>query len=284
MNRASQYIFGLYQFVLNVRDTLEYTINRDHPTRAYEERKRIIVANVEQENSPFGNFVLNNKEQSQKIVETLKTFVEDFYSDGNSVLTVAGDNVRVDYTQNIKIFEETIQVVESLRDVLYAYINYTRQQNELEDVMNDLIKKDERLYRSIVNMLVIQEFEKSFSEFQKVMSESKGKPTPQSNFIVQNELVKLSGLIRFSRQHAHCTDNETLDLLDKTICLLEMTEGRRDRRDNKSFKELFDDVKKGAVEAVRKYEPEWKASFDKVVGLVIEEQAKNNEPISKNNA
>ena len=276
MNKTSQYIFGLYQFLLNLRDTLEYTINRDHDIRAYEERKRIITNNINDSNSVFGNFVANNKDQTEKLIETLKTFVEDFYSESSSVLTVSGDKVRVDYTQNIKIFEETIQVAESLRDILYAYVNHSRGTKELDDQLAELIKRDEKLYRSIVNMLVMQEFKKSFSEFQKVMSESKGQPTPQSNFIVQNELVKLSSLLRFSRQHAHCTDNETLDMLDRTNAVLEMTEGRRDRRDNKSFKELFDIVNKEALEAVRTNELAWKEQLDKVVQDVVASQSRED--------
>ena len=276
MNKTSQYIFGLYQFLLNLRDTLEYTINRDHDLRAYEERKRIISNNINEESSVFGNFVANNKEQTEKLMEALKTFLEDFYSESSTILMVAGDKVRVDYTQNIKTFEETINVAESLRDVLYAYLNHARGTKELDDQLAELIKRDEKLYRSIVNMLVMQEFQKSFGEFQKVMGESKGQPTPQSNFIVQNELVKLSGLLRFSRQHAHCTDNETLDMLDRTNAVLEMTEGRRDRRDNKSFKELFDIVNKDALEAVRVNELAWKEQFDKVIQDVIATQQRQD--------
>ena len=156
MNKASQYIFGLYQFLLNLRDTLEYTINRDHPLRPYEERKRIITSNIEDENSVFGNFVKNNKDKTEKLIENLKTFVEDFYSDSSTVLMVSGDKVRVDYTQNIKIFEETIQVAETLRDVLYAYLVHARQNKELDDSINELVRLDEKLYRTIVNMLVMQ--------------------------------------------------------------------------------------------------------------------------------
>lgn len=274
MNKQSQYIFGLYQFLLNVRDTMEYTMNRDHELRVYEERKRVITNNINDENSVFGNFVANNKEQTEKLMETLKTFVEDFYSESSTILMPSNDKVRVDYTQNIKTFEETIQVAESIRDVLYAYLNHTRSTGELDSGVDELVKRDERLYRSIVNMLVMQEFQKSFAEFQKVMGESQGKPTPQSNFIVQNELVKLSALVRFSRQHAHCTDNETLDMLDRTNAVLEMTEGRRERRDNKSFKEIFDIANKEALEAVRKNETAWKEQYDIVFKAIIEEQNK----------
>ena len=97
------------------------------------------------------------------------------------------------------------------------------------------------------------------------MNESQGKATPQSNFIVQNELAKLAGFLRFSRAHAHCTDNETLDLLDETNRVLEMTEGRRQRPDNKGFKEIFDDLNKRLNEAVAKNEAAWKATYQQVV-------------------
>ena len=275
MNKTSQYIFGLYQFLLNLRDTLEYTINRDHDVRVYNERKRIIVNNIEDQNSVFGNFIANNKEQTEKLVESLKAFVEDFYSDSSTILVVAGEKIRVDYTQNIKTFESTINLAESIRDILYAHINHAMSVKELDENLLNLIKRDEKLYRSIVNMLVMQEFQKSFAEFQKAMGESHGQPTPQSNFIVQNELVKLSGLLRFSRQHAHCTDNETLDMLDRTNAVLEMTEGRRDRRDNKSFKELFDVVNKEALEAVRVNELAWREQYDVVIKNVIATQSEN---------
>ena len=143
-----------------------------------------------------------------------------------------------------------------------------------DEEIEQLVVRDERLYRSIVNMLVMGEFEKSFGEFQKVMGESQGKPTPQSNFIVQNELQKLAGLIRFSRSHTHVTDNTTLDMLDKAITVLEMSEGRRDRRDNRSFKDLFEEVNREANAAVRTNEPAWKEAYEKALADVIAEQNK----------
>ena len=124
--------------------------------------------------------------------------------------------------------------------------------------------------RTVLAMLVMRDFEKSFGEFQKVMSESKGQPTPQSNFIVQNEIMKMSGFLRFSRAHAHCTDNETLDLLDEVNAVVEMTEGRRDRRDNKSFKDIFEDINKKLNAHVAKYEPQWKAAYDGLFKQMVE--------------
>jgi len=139
-------------------------------------------------------------------------------------------------------------------------------------MMVDLVNDDERMYRIILSMLVMRSFEESFAEFQKVMGESQGKPTPQSNFIVQNELVKMAGYLRFSRQHTRCTDNETLDLLDDTLKVIEMTEGRRQRPDNKGFKEIFDDLNNRLNAAAAKFENVWKNQYQKVVAEVTKNQ------------
>lgn len=273
MNQTSQYIFNIYHYLLNLRDTLEFTIDREHNVNLYNQRKTVLIEG-KKSGSAFGNFLDNNKEQAEKLVEKLDEFIEDFYSDNSTVLTVTGDKVRVDHTQNIKLFEETIQLSESVRDILFGYLNYAKGRNELDEEIEQLVVRDERLYRSIVNMLVMGEFEKSFGEFQKVMGEAQGKPTPQSNFIVQNELQKLAGLIRFSRSHTHVTDNTTLDMLDKAITVLEMSEGRRDRRDNRSFKDLFEEVNREANAAVRTNEPAWKEAYEKALADVIAEQNK----------
>ena len=278
MNQVSQYIFNLYHYLLNLRDTMEYVIDREHKFETYNNRKNVITKGKE-EGSAFGNFLRDNKEQTEQLVKQIDEFIEEFYSNDSTIIMVANEAIRVDHSQNIKILEETITVVESVRDILFHYINYARSKNELDEAMLDLVMKDERLYRVVVDMLCLGEYEKSFAEFQKVMGESQGKPTPQSNFIVQNELSKLANLIRFSRAHAHCTDNPTLDLLDKAIQVIEMCEGRRDRRDNKSFKDLFSEINLEASNAVRDREPIWKNAFNQRLSEVVnQQQAANQEP------
>lgn len=271
MNQTSQYIFQLYHYLLNLRDTIEYTIDREHSVAIYNQRKTVLTEG-KKSGTALGNFLDNNQENAAKVVAKLDEFISDFYSDESTVLKVVGETVRVDHTQNIKIFEESIQLAESVRDIIYGYVQFAKSKGELDPLVEDLIRKDEKLYRVIVEMLIQSEFQKSFAEFQKVMGENKGQPSPQSNFIVQNELNKLASLLRFSRQHCHATDNETLDLLDRGIQVIEMSEGRRDRRDNKSFKELFDMVNLESNTAVRVREPIWKEAYEKVVSEAVAAQ------------
>lgn len=271
MNNFSLYTFRLYHYLLTIRDTLEYTIKRDHKIEVYENRKKILVDNL-QEGTPFGDFLKNNGETGDKIRERVQSFIDELYSEKSTILIPSGELVRVDVAQVVTIFDMAVGLTETLRDIVFQYVSYGLNNKEVDPMLVDLVNDDERMYRVVLSMLVMRSFQESFAEFQKVMNESQGKPTPQSNFIVQNELVKLAGYLRFSRQHVRCTDNETLDLLDDTIKVIEMTEGRRQRPDNKGFKEIFDDLNNRLNAAVAKDESVWKNQYQRVVEEVTKNQ------------
>ena len=259
MNNFSLYTFRLYHYLLTIRDTLEYSIKRDHSIEVYNNRKKILEDNLN-EGTPFGDFLKNNGEAGDKIREKINQFLTDLYSEESTILMPSGDQVRVDTAQLVTLFDMTVGLTETMRDIVFQYVSYGIKNNEIDQLLIKLVDQDERMYRIVLSMLAMRVFEESFAEFQKVMNESQGKPTPQSNFIVQNELAKLTGFLRFSRQHAHCTDNETLDLLDETLRVLEMTEGRRQRPEGKGFKEIFEDLNKKLNESTAKDEAAWKAT------------------------
>ena len=260
---------------MTVRDTLEYTIKRDHKVEIYDNRKRIIVENLN-EGTPFGDFLKNNGETGDKIKEKLQSFIDELYSENSTILVPSGELVRVDVGQLVTLYDMVVGLTETLRDIVFQYVNHgltaQDESQKIDPMVVQLVGLDENMYRVVLSMLVMRTFQESFGEFQKVMGESQGKPTPQSNFIVQNELVKLAGYLRFSRQHARCTDNETLDLLDDTLKVIEMTEGRRQRPDNKGFKEIFDDLNKRLNETAAKFENAWKNQYQKVVEEVTKGQ------------
>ena len=271
MNNFSLYTFRLYHYLLTLRDTLEYAIKREHKIEIYENRKKILVDNL-QEGTPFGDFLKNNGETGDKIREKVQSFIDELYSENSTILVPSGDTVRVDTAQIVTLYDMAVGLTETLRDIVFQYIAYGQNNKEIDPMMVDLVNDDERMYRIILSMLVMRSFQESFAEFQKVMSESQGKPTPQSNFIVQNELVKMAGFLRFSRQHTRCTDNETLDILDETLKVIEMTEGRRQRPDNKGFKEIFDDLNNKLNAQAAKLETIWKGQYQRVVEEVTKNQ------------
>ena len=270
LNGTNQYIFNIYHYLLNLRDTMEYTIDREHSKELYDQRKAVLTNGL-QTGSALGNFLDNNKEQGDKIREKLNEFLSDLYGEESTILKITEDGkVRVDHTQHVKLFDEVVGLQESIRDILYGYLNYARSKNESDEDMMKMVALDEKMTRTIIAMLIMREFQKSFGEFQKVMAESKGQPTPQSNFIVQNEISKMASMIRFSRAHAHNTDNETLDLLDDVNKVIEMTEGRRDRRDNKSFSDIFNDINRRLNDHVSLLEPQWKTAYEALFKQMVE--------------
>lgn len=269
MNQTSQYIFNLYHYLLNLRDTLEYTIDRPHDANVFHQRKTVLTKGVE-EGAALGNFLSSNKENGEKLKAKITEFVEDIYGDESNVLSIHDNQVRVDHTQHIKIYDGVVGLTESVRDIIWGYINHARNNKELEDETLKLLVLDDVFYRTLISSLILRDFEKSFIEFQKVFGEAGGKPTPQSNYIVTNELQKMAGMVRFVRQHTHCTDNNTLDLLDKVNQIIEMTEGRRDRRDNKTFKDLFQEVHKELNEYLKSAEINVRKVADKLFQEMIE--------------
>ena len=281
MNNFSLYTFRLYHYLLTVRDTLEYTIKREHKIEVYESRKKILTENLE-EGTPFGDFLKNNGETGDKIKEKINAFIKDLYSEESTILMPSGEQVRVDVAQIVTLFDMTVGITETLRDIVYQYINYGMKNEDenqrIDPMMVQLVSEDERMYRVILSMLVMRAFEESFAEFQKVMNESKGQPTPQSNFIVQNELMKLAGYLRFSRQHTRSTENETLDLLDETLKVIEMTEGRRQRPNNRNFKDIFDELNDKLNKFAAQAETAWKAVYGKVVAEVTKNQPQPEQP------
>ena len=279
MNQMNQYIFQLYQYLLALRSTLEYALDKEHDPNLYNNRLLILSKGIEP-GTALGNFFNNeqNKEQGDKIKEKLKNFLADVYSKESTIVKVLEDGkIRVDHTQHIKLFDEVVGLQETIRDIVFLHLNAAKQRNEEETAMTEMVVADERLTRLVIAMLLFREFQKSFGEFQKAVGEAQGKATPQSNFIAQNELSKLSSLIRFSRSHAHIIDNATLDLLDEVNQQLEMAEGRRERRDNKGFGELFNDLNKRLNEAVGKAEQDWTTRYNAIVKEVQEQQANNQE-------
>jgi hypothetical protein len=192
--------------------------------------------------------------------------LEELYGDNSTIIVKTADGkLRIDHSQHLRIYDYVINLMEPLRDIIYFHVNLARNQHEQEDVIEKLMPVDDRHYRLFVFLLVMQDFQKSFFEFQKIMGESQGKPTPQSNFIVQNELSKYAELLRKVRQHNHCIDNETLDALDKCLQVVEMSEGRRERRDNKMFPDLFKEALDGVNSLIQKSGPAWQELFNKAL-------------------
>jgi len=285
MNNINQYIFDLIHVLAHLRDTLEYVLPNEHDAKLFDQRKAVLTKALDPE-TPLGKFFANNEEQFKPTIEKYKSMLDELYGENSTVLTKTSDGkIRVDHSQHLKIYDFIVNIVEPIKDIVYFHLNMARQKQENQPIIEDLLNVDDNYYRVFAYLLMIQDFQKSFFEFQKVMGEAQGKPTPQSNFIVQNELMVYSKMLKDLRAHTRFTDNKTLDLLDETLRLIEMSEGRRDRIDNKSFKDLFqENITHLNEEFVKNLTQVWRERFDKALKEMIEEIRKNTEASNKTEA
>ena len=255
MNNTSQCIFDISHVLRTVRDTLELALPNPVKDTIFEQRKTVLNTVLDPK-SFLGKFISDNEEKLKDFKQKFEEFVNEVYGDDSTICTKTSEGtIRVDHAQNIKLFQHVIYISETIRDILYSHVSYARSNQKTEELMMKHVENDERFDRVLKDFLLIQEYQKSFMEFQKVMSESKGKPTPQSNFIVQNELNIVAQMIRFNRDHCHAMDNKTWDVLDDTCELVQSCEGRRERRDNKPFPELFSNLIKEIGERVNEFGP-----------------------------
>jgi|GEM_PF-477351 uncharacterized protein (UPF0305 family) len=271
LNDTSLRILDLCNVLKTLRETMEYAIPRDHDIAVYNQRKQIL-SSLNDENSFIGRFIKDNEEKLKEFKERYKEFLEEIYSENSTVLTIseADKFVRVDHTQHIKIFDYVIYLSETIRDIMFSHVAYARNNKQEEQLTGEVVALDEHFDRVLKTFLLLQEYQKSFAEFQKVMGETKGVPSPQSNFIVQNELSKLAGMLRFVRAHIHATDNRTLDDLDEVLELIEMTEGRRDRRDNKPFNDFFKSCFDKLGPYVNELAPQYQQKFQEAMKEMVD--------------
>ena len=265
MKNINQYNFDIIHVATHLRDTLEYVLPREHDEKVYNQRKEVLTKGLSKE-TPLGKFLEANKDKFTELLKNYDELLEEVYGDNSTILMkTAEGKIRVDHSQHLRIYELVTSMMEPIRDVIYFHVNLARKQNENEPVIEELMPYDDRQYRLFAFLLMMQDFQKSFFEFQKVMGEAGGKPTPQSNFIVQNELSKYARMLRNIREHTRFTDNESLDVLDKCLQVVEMSEGRRDRRDNKNFPDLFKEALDSVNAKFTLNGPKWQEKFNKAL-------------------
>lgn len=276
MKNINQYNFDIIHVATHLRDTLEYVLPREHDEKVFNQRKEVLTKGLSKE-TPLGKFLEANKDKFEELIKNYNELLEDVYGENSTILVKTNDGkIRVDHSQHLRIYELVTAMMEPIRDAIYFHVNLARKQNESEAIIEDLMPYDDRQYRLFAFLLMMQDFEKSFFEFQKVMGEAGGKPTPQSNFIVQNELSHYARMLRSIREHARFTDNESLDALDLCLQVVEMSEGRRDRRDNKNFPDLFKEALDNLNKVFTANGPKWQERFNKALQEMLADIRNSN--------
>ena len=276
MEQISRVIVSLVYYNSLVRDTLEYTLNRNDFDVNYYDYKRNGIVNEPKLNTPLKVFLDQNGEKGEDLRKRLEQFGNDFYSDTSTVIKKAADGLRVDHAQNIKVFSAVVPLHEELNSVIKLHLNYAKENNILDERLVKLSEADELFYRAVALLSLNGEIQFQFNEFNKEMRASNGQPSPASNFI-QNDLNELVRLLNTVRQAATCKDDVYITAIDALFASVEMMNGRRNLPAGKNFNDVFTDVNAKIGELVRTAEAGWRENYGPLLQELIADTQKNQQ-------
>ena len=273
MNDATRFIMGIYQVSLMVRDTLEYVQGRpEHDVNFYNQRKQIIAHGLE-ENSPLSHFLSQNGEVGEKIRSNLNDFVDFAYSENSTYLTIENGKLIVDHAQDLKALDYIIGLRETLIDIIKKFIERTKTENTAEPGLENMIKLDDQFYRILSSLIIFDLTHKEFVEFNKAMHENNGKPSPQSNFVI-NDMKKLVGFTKFVHEHADKEDTVYEEVYQQNFTCLNYMEGSKPLPNNNGMKGEIDAVHNRYVQVLSERELPWRTAYSAIWNeLVGYEQA-----------
>ncbi len=276
MNNYTLAIASFVRFDVVVFNTLEYVMKKDtYDINAYKARKEIIETEITK-NTPLKNCLDNSGEAGEKLLNKIKELLSTIYSDESTIVKLSGDGkeIRVDSAQHIAIYDAVLPIHEEMRSIIGAHVQQASKENKYDEPsFPSVLEKEEYFYRGLTNMLLLDDLDHLFAEYNKARNEAKGAITPQSNFI-QNDISKIVLLMNNLRSHSPLRSADYYELIDPEFALIEMTSGRRDLPEGKNFGDVFSSVKKLAREKVMKWEEAWKPAYDEFIHHFAEEASK----------
>lgn len=280
MNNFTAAISSFLRFDVVVFNTLEYVMKKDvYDVNAYKARKEIIKTEIEQ-NTPLKNCLDNSGEAGEKLMNRIKELLSTVYSDESTIvkLNAEGNELRVDSAQHIAVYDAVLPIHEEMRAIMMAHVTEAKKQEKYDEPkLDELMEQEEYFYRGLCNMLLLNDLDHLFAEYNKARQEAKGAITPQSNFI-QNDLSKIVGFISALRQRSPLISSDYYELIDPLFALIEMTNGRRALPEGKNFGDVITSVKTIARDKVMKWENAWKPAYDSYLQYFAEEAQKLQAP------
>ncbi len=262
MNTVTQYILGIYQLNMIIRDTVTYVAPRKDQKfskEIYEHRARSFEL-LTAEGSPFAHFISINQEKAEKLVQNIEEFKKEMYSPESRIFKVVGDEVEVDHKMHYRVYEMSVGIYQTLLDVLIGYLKYAKDNKQLEHRIDELISADEYYFRSLAYFAIINDVFKLFKEFSDVMHQHKGEPNPVAKFI-NEDINKMVQLIAFMNKHNKVTNLTFKKMTDLINAFVEHMGGQRELPEGKGFPELFAELNDFALKTLQDAENNWRALF-----------------------
>ena len=278
MNQTTRFVMGIYQVSLMIRDALEYIQNKEtFDLNVYKQRKQFIEHGLI-ESAPLSRFLSQNGDVGKNIRNNLNDFVDAVYGDDSTIVSIDGEKVVSDKGQKLKMLDFIVGLHETLQDVMKGFINQSKNDNTYEEELDTFLKYDEKFFRSLLCINLVDEIHALFLDFNKAMQQSKGEPGPATNFIL-NDLKRVVGFLKFENEHADKEDEGFKKAYDASFLMLQYMEGSKKAEDEgTTIKDQIVEARKLWQVEIGKNEPEWRTRYqilwDKLVAFEQEEAAK----------
>ena len=266
----SRVIVSLVYYNSLIRDTLEYTINRDKFDVNFYNYKKNGIINEPLLNTPLKQFLDNNGEKGEELKKLINEFGETLYSEKSTILRPENDNVHVDHNQDVKNKKKVVPLHEQITAVIRLHDRYRKEHNQVEESITKLLDADEEFYRGVLLFTLSSEIFRKFDEFNKNMREGHGEKTPAASFVEQ-ELQILTRMFFVSKANATCKDTNYTEALDATEHMIEMMNGRRELPKGKNFRDVFVEVNAKCNALLLISEDQWKQTYQPAVNEMIKD-------------
>ena len=166
----SRVIVSLVYYNSLIRDTLEYTINREKFDVKFYDYKKHGIINEPLLNTPLKQFLDNNGEKGEELRKLINEFGEALYSEKSTILRPEADNVHVDHNQDVTIFEKVVPLHEQITAVIRLHDKYRKDHNQVEESITKLLDADEEFYRGVLLFTLSNQIFRKFDEFNKYLN------------------------------------------------------------------------------------------------------------------
>lgn len=278
MNQISEVIATLEHYKVAVRDTLEYTLTKEsYDLAAFKEKKRSILVELEQP-TPLKSIIDNSGENGQKLEKMIRDFYDQVYADSSTILKAAEDGLRVDHAQHIAIFKGVIPIHENVEAMVKGILADAHKNNIDVAQAEAVDKAEERLYRAVAYLSLVNTLVKLFGDYNQARREAKGEESAASRFIGNdiNEVVQLLSAVRGNNQ---ITDERYMYVQDKVFSLIEYMTGRRDLPLGKGFGEAIRETQDAINGLVREAEPAFREVYVPFINELVEAARANGNKI-----
>lgn len=235
MNQTSEALATLIHYNVQVRDTLEYCLNKpSFEVALFKEKQRSIIVELEQ-NTPLKSVIDHSGDQGKKLEKMIHDFFDEVYGNDSTILKLAADGLRVDHNQHMAIYNHVIPVHEQVNAIIIGLINDAHNKKiDISDI-EPVWRADERMYQGVACLCLSNDLIAKFNEFNKAMSENKGVPNAATNFI-SKEISEL--IAHFNSVKAHNTVTEVdykENVEDKLNAFIENISGKRKLHEGDNF-------------------------------------------------